>query len=106
MENHVRELLRDIAEDIPPQRELPPTLRPRARRRIVATVGVTVMTIGVLVLGGMVATRSMTESSPMPADPRPTPLGNGEVLTVMEGPGRPRSPQRRGAHDRRCRVAP
>src|SRR5947199_252854 len=39
MENQVRELLRDIAEDIPPQRQVPPTLRPRARRRIAATIG-------------------------------------------------------------------
>ena len=87
MENQVRELLRDIAEDIPPQREVPPTLRPRARRRIAATVGVTVMVVGALALGGVVAARSITESSPVPVDPGPTtgptPLGAGEVLTVI-----------------------
>lgn len=68
MDNQVRELLRDIAEDIPPQREVPPTLRPRARRRIAAIVGVTVVAVAALALGGMVAVRSITESSPRPAD--------------------------------------
>src|SRR5436190_7551894 len=93
MENQVRELLRDIAEDIPPQREVPPTLRPRARRRMAATVGVTVVAVAALALGGVVAVRSITESSPRPANPgpttEPTPLGAGEVLTggsrVMKG---------------------
>ena len=89
MENQVRELLRDIAGDIPPQRDVPPTLRPRARRRIAATVGVTVVVVGALALGGVVAVRSITASSPVPADPgpttEPTPLGAGEVLTVMNG---------------------
>jgi Tol biopolymer transport system component len=83
MENQVRELLRDIAEDIPPQREVPPTLRPRARRRMAASVGVTVMVVGALVLGGVVAVRSITEPSRVPVDPGPTPLGAAEVLTVV-----------------------
>lgn len=87
MENQVRELLRDIAEDIPPQRGVPPTLRPRARRRSAATVGMTVVVVGALVLGGVAAVRSITESSPRLADPgptiEPTPLGAGEVLTVI-----------------------
>src|SRR5262245_8101797 len=72
MDNQIRELLRDIAEDIPPQREMPPTLRSRARRRRAATIGVTVLVVGALALGGVVATRSMTASSPRPATPRPT----------------------------------
>src|ERR1041385_2147931 len=68
MENQVRELFRQIAEDIPPQREVPPTLRPRARRRFAATVGVTVVVVGALVVGGVAAVREITESSPRPAD--------------------------------------
>ena len=68
MENQVRELLRDIAEDIPPQREVPPTLRLRARRRFATTVGVTVVAIAALALGSVVAVRSITESSNRPAD--------------------------------------
>src|SRR5688500_71417 len=87
MENQVRELLRDIAGDIPPQREVPPTLRPRARRRIGATVGVTTVLVGALAIGGMATVRSITESSPLPANPGPTTgraaLGAGEVLTVL-----------------------
>lgn len=85
MENQVRELLRDFAEDIPPQREVPPTLRPRARRRIAATVGATVVVVGALALGGVVAVRSITASPYTPADPgtsvEPSPLGTPEVLT-------------------------
>lgn len=72
MENQVRELFRDIAEDIPPQREVPPTLRPRARRRIAATIGVTVVVVGALVVGGVVAVRSIPRSSPRPVNPGPT----------------------------------
>jgi Tol biopolymer transport system component len=90
MENQVRELLRDIAEDIPPQREVPPTLRPRARRRIATTVGVTLVAVGALALGSVVAVRSITASSPRPANPGPTtpltPRGAGEVLTYTGDP--------------------
>ncbi len=69
MDNDVRELLRDIAKDIPPQREVPPTLRPRARRRIAATVGMTVVLVLAVALGGLAALRAITEASPLPADP-------------------------------------
>jgi hypothetical protein len=72
MDDQIRELLRDIAEDIPPQREVPPTLRPRARRRIAATAGMTVVVVGALALGGVVAARSITASPPGPAEPSPT----------------------------------
>jgi Tol biopolymer transport system component len=89
MEQSVRDLLRDISNDIPPQRQVPPPLRGRARRRIAATVGVTVVVVGALALGGVVAVRSITASSPRPANPgpttEPTPLGSGEVLTVRKG---------------------
>ena len=68
MDNEVRELLRDIAADIPPLREVPPTLRPRARRRIVATVGMTVVLVAALVLGSVAALRAITQASPAPAD--------------------------------------
>jgi Tol biopolymer transport system component len=68
MENQVRELLRDIAEDIPRQRQVPPTLRVRARRRIATTVGLTVAAVATLVLGSVVAVRSSTTSSIRPAN--------------------------------------
>src|SRR5436305_1706137 len=87
MEQSVRDLLRDISNDIPPQRQVPPTLRPRARRRIAATVGVTLVAVGALALGGVVAVRSINESPPRPIHPgptiAPTPLGGGEVLSSM-----------------------
>jgi hypothetical protein len=68
MENQVRKLLRDIAEDFPPQREMPPTVRPRARRRLAAFVAATAIVVGALALGGVVAVRSMTGASPRPAN--------------------------------------
>jgi WD40 repeat protein len=97
MENQIRELFHDIAEDIPPQREVPPTLRPRARRRIAATIGVTVVAVGVLIVGGVVAVRSIPRSPPRPVNPgpttAPTPLGAGEILTVTNGDLVARDPQ-------------
>jgi Tol biopolymer transport system component len=73
MENQVRELLRDIAEDIPPQREVPSRLHSRARLRIVMTVGATLVAVVALIFGSVVAVRSITASSPpRPANPRPT----------------------------------
>ena len=92
MENEVRELFRDIAEDIPPQLEVPPTLRPRARRRMAVTVGATVVVVGALALGGVVAARSITASSPVPAD-----------LTSVQLPDAPEAWQRiEIPHDSRC----
>src|SRR5438477_4211073 len=72
MENQVRELLRNLAEDMPPHRQVPPTLRPRARRRIALTVGVTAVLVGAVALGGVAAVRSITASSSVPADHRPS----------------------------------
>jgi Tol biopolymer transport system component len=89
MENEVRELLRGIAEDLPPHREVPRTLRPRARRRIAATVGIAVVVVGALTLGGLAVVHATIEFSLRPAVPgptnEPTPLAAGEVLTVMSG---------------------
>jgi hypothetical protein len=43
MENQVRELLREIAEDIAPQGDVPRTLRSRAHRRIAARIASTLV---------------------------------------------------------------
>jgi Tol biopolymer transport system component len=83
MENHVRDLLRDIAGDIPPQGEVPPTLRSRARRRIVVNVAITLLLVLTVAVGGFDAIRSMAASS-MPASPgpsiEPSSLGGPDVL--------------------------
>jgi hypothetical protein len=68
MENQVRALLRDIAEDFPPLQEMPPTVRSRARRRLAAMVATTVVVAAALALGGVAAVRSMG-ASPRPANP-------------------------------------
>ncbi|HTG48583.1 MAG TPA: hypothetical protein VK646_13110 [Actinomycetota bacterium] len=69
MDNDVRELLRDIAEDIPPQRQVPSTLRPRARRRVVATVGMTLVFAVAVLVGGVAVLRSITQASLVPVNP-------------------------------------
>jgi len=72
MENEVRELLADVSNDIPPQRQVPPELRGRARRRIMA-VGATALTVtAVLVVGGLATVRSLSEP-PVPIQPSPKP---------------------------------
>ncbi len=78
MENQVRELLRGIAEDIPSQPEMPPGVRFRARRRIATTVGATLVAVAALILGSVVAVRSISTSSPhKPVNPGPTPKQSG-----------------------------
>jgi Tol biopolymer transport system component len=96
MENEVRELLREIAEDLPPHREAPRSLRPRARRRIAASVAMTIVLLCAVTFGGLAAVRSIIRSSARPPVPghrgEPTPLGPGEVLIggsdlVAQDPG-------------------
>jgi Tol biopolymer transport system component len=83
MENQVRELLREIAEDIVPQAKVPPTLRPRARRRIATTVGATLVVVVALIIGSIVAVQSIrTSAPPRPANPGPTPEQLGRFARV------------------------
>jgi TolB protein len=85
MENQVRELLRDIAEDIEPRRDVPPTLHRRARRRIVVAVGTTLVAVAALLLGTVVAVRSISTSAPpRPANPGPT-TGQSAPFTRARG---------------------
>src|SRR5262245_14437043 len=73
MENEVRELLADVSNDIPPQRQVPPELKGRARRRIVAVGATTLAVTAVLVVGGLATVRSLSEP-PVPIHtPTPTP---------------------------------
>jgi hypothetical protein len=72
METQVRQLLQDVAEDIPPQRHVPPTLRGRARRRIIAVGATTLAVTAVLVAGGVGVVRSLSQP-PVPVQPFPTP---------------------------------
>ena len=89
MENQLREILREIAGDIAPQREVPPTLRSRARRRVAATIGMTVVIVGVVALGGLATVRTVNSSPRVPTDPvvideRSTACG--EPLPSSSGP--------------------
>ncbi len=91
MDDQVRELLRNIAEDIPPQREVPSTLRPRARRRMAATVTMSAVVVGAMALGGLAVARSITRSSLPPAgrgqtvQPAPRPAAPGTFAYALDG---------------------
>jgi dipeptidyl aminopeptidase/acylaminoacyl peptidase len=86
MENQVRDLLSDIAEDIPPQGEVPPTLHWRARRRIATNVGATLVAVAALIFGSVVTVRSITESEPpRPAAPAPRPAPDVPKFHYVHG---------------------
>jgi Tol biopolymer transport system component len=79
MEEQVRELLRDIAGEIPPQRDVPPPLRARARRRLATTVGAAMVATVALVFGSVVAVRSINPS------PSITPVREPDLLARVKG---------------------
>jgi Tol biopolymer transport system component len=97
MENQVRELLRDISNDLPRQRQVPPTLRGRARRRILAVGATTFAVTLVLVVGGAAVVRSLSEPTlpvrpPTPApsvsaNTTPTPSAGPTVVPTPPGAG-------------------
>jgi hypothetical protein len=85
MDNQIRELLREVADEIPEYRDLPPRFESRARRRVVYTLGATVVIAGVLVLGTVVGVSSLLRprvqeparpglpiTTPSPVSPQPS----------------------------------
>jgi hypothetical protein len=67
MEDQVRELLREIAEDIPPYSEVPPTLRSRARHRFALTVTSSAVLIAALLVGAILGLRTLDTTRARPA---------------------------------------
>lgn len=73
LESQVRTLLREVADEFPPQRILPSTLVPRARRRVTIVQGARVLTAAALLLVVVTGLR-WSLRQPVPADtPAPTP---------------------------------
>jgi hypothetical protein len=59
MEDKVRELLRGVADEAPAQREIPPGLQGRARRRMGLALSAKFLTVAVLVVGATFVMRSL-----------------------------------------------
>jgi hypothetical protein len=87
LETQVRALLRDVADEMPAHRDVPPDLDPRARRRIIRTIGATFAAVVVLVTGVAVALDGLPVSDPPLPGERPTPTPPG-----------PSTPSPRGYH--------
>jgi len=73
MEDQLRELLRDLAEEAPSQDRMPPGLVGRARRRIALVATAAVVGAAAILAGSALAVRAVAFSHPtVPASPRPT----------------------------------
>ena len=91
----MRALLLDRAEDIPSRWEMPPHLERRARRRVAAVVGTTLLTIVAIAIGAILGIRTVVDHRSVPADhgPRISPLpippqmrnGPFTILTIGRG---------------------
>jgi Tol biopolymer transport system component len=80
VDERMRQLLRDRAEDIPSFREMPPRLKTRARRRVALTFGAAFVAVMVLVVGAFTGVRSLTSAgipADRPVEPRPAPAASG-----------------------------
>jgi hypothetical protein len=69
MEDKVRELLREVAEEAPAQPAIPPGLQARARRRMGLALAAKLLTVAEVVVGATFGVRSLT------AAPGPLPVG-------------------------------
>src|SRR5438552_14717262 len=79
MENQVRELLRALADEIPPQRMVPSDLPGRARLRIAVIAGTSLVVVIALTIGTITGVRSLRGApSPQPAHPTPKPAPIGK----------------------------
>jgi hypothetical protein len=86
MEDKVRELLRGVADEAPAQREIPPGLQGRARRRIGLALGAKFLTVAVLVVGATFGMRSLI------AAPGRDNVGKQPPPLTTEGPDASPSP--------------
>lgn len=92
MENQVRDLLHDLADEVPPYRAVPRDLPARAHRRIVVVFGVRAIVVGATVLLAVVTAHSLQvsegrEPSP-PIAPSPSSMEGAAAtgsVTLSEG---------------------
>src|SRR3954466_14473132 len=99
MENEIRDLLADISNDIPPQRQGPRPLRGRARRRIAAVGATTLAVTAILVAGSVVVVRSLSQP-PGPIQPSPTTTPSAGASPATDAPGTVHLPTDPGAWQR------
>lgn len=88
MDNEIRELLHEMADEAPRQDRVPPGLKGRARRRIGLTVSGSLAVAGLLALGVVVGVRALPEIRPTPAEQptSPAPLeGQSRRLGFTQG---------------------
>jgi Tol biopolymer transport system component len=91
MEDRIRELLRERAEDVPPALwDMPARAQRRAHRRAAFTMGVTALTVVALVVGTLLGVRQLTAAPPrVPARPSPSLVPvthhNGEIVVFRSG---------------------
>ena len=72
MEDRIRELLRDRAEDMPARWDLPARVQARARRRIALTMAATALAIVVVMVATVAGIRQLTATHlPVPVTPGP-----------------------------------
>jgi hypothetical protein len=86
VDERMRQLLRDRAEDIPSFREMPPRLKTRARRRVALTFGAAFVAVMVLVVGAFTGVRSLTSGgipADRPVEPRPAPATSGALVYAL-----------------------
>jgi len=93
LETRLRTVLDEDASSVPPVGSMPDSVRPRVRRRRAMTVATASLAAGVLIVGSMVAVRSLDRSGgvmPAPAPPSPISrdwmvehgLGSSSVVTT------------------------
>lgn len=82
-ETLVREVLRDLAAEVPQHRDVPPRLDRRARRRILVTIVASVVAVTALAAGAVTAIGRLPDRAPTPGHrPTPTPTGAGSAPSV------------------------
>jgi Protein of unknown function (DUF4232) len=86
IEDRLRELLRDVADETPPQTHVPPGLVGRAHRRIAVVATTAVLVVVAMVVGSLVAVRTLASAPPTvpathPPSPRPSVISSHPTTT-------------------------
>ena len=91
MEERIRGLLRDRAEDVPARLDMPGRAQTRARRRMAFTMGAMTLAVAALVVGTVVGVRQLAAPD-VPAKPHPTlvPIThhNGDIVGLTPVPSK------------------
>jgi hypothetical protein len=85
MENELKELLQEKAEEMRISPDIPGRVARRARRRRLANGALATVVLGAAVVGGFAAVRATLDSAPVPANPTPSPI-RSPVASPSENP--------------------